>query len=395
MGRLNRKALFSSAITAGMLLASATATFAADPPAHSNAGGSETGRAHSASGQETAAQAPADAANSGGSDTGQSNAAAGQANAAENKTAAASNSNANENANPGGSGGGGGGGGASGPPTRPGPPGNNGTIKIDGVDFDSHPNNEPHVDCIFEIDFYGFDANQRVTVSFALQAPTTGGTITGTSPSGMTLDGDDNSYGGSERGLDGSLRYTLGFTGVTPHPKQGYHVKVTVNAPGAKGADTKHKVFWVKPCGGSPGGTVDNNPTTTTSSSTTTSSTTTSTTTTPTTIVTGGGSTSVGGTNVQNQASTTPVSSRLAVLGEVIERSPAAVAAVAAAPAVSGVNAGNTARVLGTTVERAALARTGLNALQLLTLAGLSLLAGVAAVRASRRQKPDAPHFPI
>src|SRR4029453_11982527 len=38
-----------------------------------------------------------------------------------------------------------------------GPPGNNGTVKIDGVAFDDHPNNEPHVGCIFQVDFYGYD----------------------------------------------------------------------------------------------------------------------------------------------------------------------------------------------------------------------------------------------
>src|SRR5688500_3559353 len=42
-------------------------------------------------------------------------------------------------------------------PNPSGPPGNNGTIKIDGTAFDSHPNNEPHVGCVFEVDFYGFD----------------------------------------------------------------------------------------------------------------------------------------------------------------------------------------------------------------------------------------------
>ena len=35
-----------------------------------------------------------------------------------------------------------------------------------------------------------------------------------------------------------------------PHPIQGYHVKLTVNAPGSIGADTKYKVFWVTGCRG-------------------------------------------------------------------------------------------------------------------------------------------------
>ena len=35
------------------------------------------------------------------------------------------------------------------------PPGNNGTVKVDGEPWDSTPNNEPHPGCTFEIDFYG------------------------------------------------------------------------------------------------------------------------------------------------------------------------------------------------------------------------------------------------
>ncbi|HVE47327.1 MAG TPA: hypothetical protein VNA57_11350 [Acidimicrobiales bacterium] len=392
---MNRKVLFCS-LTASLLIASATATLASDP-ADSNAAGSDVGVAKAAEGQANAAE------NQGNAAENQANAAENQANAAENQANAGNNNDpANGNVNAGG----GGGQEAQQPGNDNGPPGNNGTIKIDGVDFDSHPNNEPHVDCIFEIDFYGFDANQAVTVSFALQAPTTGGTITGTSPSGMTLDDDDNSFGGSERGLDGSLRYTLGFTGVTPHPKQGYHVKVTIHAPGAKGADVKHKVFWVEPCGAptptTTPTTIATTPTTIASTPTTIATTTPTTvaTTTPTTVATT--PTTVGGNQqAQNQVSPTPVNteSRLAVLGEVIERNRAEVVStqpgvVATVPAVAAVNAENTPRVLGTTVERAALARTGLDVLQLLTLGGIAVLAGLAAVRASRRKPARSHNFP-
>src|SRR5439155_16358467 len=38
------------------------------------------------------------------------------------------------------------------------PPGNNGTIKIDGKPFDDAPDNEPRPACVFQVDFYGFDA---------------------------------------------------------------------------------------------------------------------------------------------------------------------------------------------------------------------------------------------
>jgi hypothetical protein len=90
----------------------------------------------------------------------------------------------------------------------PNPSGNNGTIKIDDTPFDDHPNNEPHVGCVFQVDFYGYD----------------------------------------EADLDASETYTLDFTGIEPHPNQGFHVKLTINAEGSQGADVKHKVFWVTGC---------------------------------------------------------------------------------------------------------------------------------------------------
>ena len=131
-----------------------------------------------------------------------------------------------------------------------GPPGNNGTVKIDGVAFDDAPDNEPHVGCRFQVDWYGFDADAASDVTFELQAPTLGNP-----PLNFfkQLDGDDNSGGGSEAGLDGSQLYNLAplVAGVKAHPIQGYHVKLTINTTGAQGADVKHKVFWVTGCQGS------------------------------------------------------------------------------------------------------------------------------------------------
>lgn len=44
---------------------------------------------------------------------------------------------------------------------RKSPGGSNGTVKIDGLDldgtYDGHPNNEPHISCVFQVDLYGFD----------------------------------------------------------------------------------------------------------------------------------------------------------------------------------------------------------------------------------------------
>jgi hypothetical protein len=146
----------------------------------------------------------------------------------------------------------------------PNPPGNNGTIKVDGVPFDDAPNNEPHVGCTFQVDFYGYDEGDLFAdVTFESHPPT--GPVVTLLTDTVFIGEDDNSGGGSEAGLDASETYTLDFTGIEPHPNQGFHVKLTINADGSQGADVKHKVFWVTGCPP---------PVTTTSTSTTTSSTT-------------------------------------------------------------------------------------------------------------------------
>jgi hypothetical protein len=146
------------------------------------------------------------------------------------------------------------------------PPGNNGTIKVDDVPFDDHPDNEPHVGCTFQVDFYGFDEGDLFAqVTFEVQPPTGKDVVLLTDE--VFIGEDDNSGGGSEAGLDASETYTLDLTGFEQHPQQGWHVKLTVNADGSQGADTKHKVFWVTGCETPP-------PTTTTSTSTTSTSTT-------------------------------------------------------------------------------------------------------------------------
>jgi hypothetical protein len=129
----------------------------------------------------------------------------------------------------------------------PNPPGNNGTIKIDDVVFDDHPNNEPHVGCVFQVDFYGYDEGDLdATVTFRAHPPTGSGQVLLTDT--VFIGEDDNSGGGSQAGLDASETYILDLSGFTPHPQQGFHVKLTVNAEGSQGADTKHKVFWVQEC---------------------------------------------------------------------------------------------------------------------------------------------------
>jgi hypothetical protein len=136
------------------------------------------------------------------------------------------------------------------------PLGNNGTVKIDGRPFDTAPDNEPHVGCRFDVDWYGFDDDAVSNVEFALQPPTgTQVLLTDSVPLNMG-DNVDNEGGGSEAGWDASRMYNLGpainAAGVKAHPIQGYHVKLTINTqPTAQGADVKHKVFWVTDCQGS------------------------------------------------------------------------------------------------------------------------------------------------
>ena len=125
------------------------------------------------------------------------------------------------------------------------PPGNNGTIKVDGVDFDSHPDNEPHVGCVFQIDFYNFDQGDlNATVTFEGQPPTGGGTLL----TDQVPIGEDPAGGGND--LDASATYDLAeaLAGIAPHPVQGHHIRLTVEAQGSIGDETKHKVFWVEGC---------------------------------------------------------------------------------------------------------------------------------------------------
>jgi hypothetical protein len=154
----------------------------------------------------------------------------------------------------------------------PNPPGNNGTVKIDDVPFDDHPNNEPHVGCTFQVDFYGYDEGALdAEVTFEAHPPTQRDGDDQVLLSDTVFIGeDDNSGGGSEAGLDASETYTLDFTGIEPHPVQGFHVKLTIHAEGSQGADVKHKVFWVTGCGPSPT-TTTGGATTTTKGGTTTS----------------------------------------------------------------------------------------------------------------------------
>ncbi|HEX6676011.1 MAG TPA: hypothetical protein VF486_13390, partial [Actinomycetes bacterium] len=158
--------------------------------------------------------------------------------------------------------------------------------------------------CSFQVDFYGYDQGDlNATVTFEAQPPTERAgddqvLLTDT----VFIGEDDNSGGGSEAGLDASETYTLDFTGIEPHPVQGFHVKLTIHAEGSQGADTKYKVFWVQGCGGG-------QTTTTTGKETTTSGTTTTTSGKETTTTGQGTTTSAPGSSVGGSSSSAPGSS--------------------------------------------------------------------------------------
>ena len=124
-------------------------------------------------------------------------------------------------------------------PYTSGSPGNNGTVKIDGREFDDHRRNEPHPGCDFRVQFFGFDEGPdlHADVRFEGHAPTGGGTL-------LT----DRVFIGGGYTVTRVYNLSAALAGVEPHPKQGYHVKLYVNAEYSQGADTKHKVFWVQ-CG--------------------------------------------------------------------------------------------------------------------------------------------------
>jgi LPXTG-motif cell wall-anchored protein len=138
------------------------------------------------------------------------------------------------------------------------PPGNNGTVKIDGVEWDQHPDNEPHVGCEFQVDFYGYDEGDlEATVTFEAIDPTGGvdALLDGT----LTI-GEDPAGGGTDVDAEATYDLTESLAAITPHSQQGWHVKLTVHAEGSIGADTKYKVFWVSGCESTPPTSDDTTP---------------------------------------------------------------------------------------------------------------------------------------
>ncbi len=138
--------------------------------------------------------------------------------------------------------------------------GNDGTVKVDEVDLAAPPPaNDPHVDCIFDIEFFSFDDGLEAEVTFEGQSPTGHGTVLiNKDPVALeeTTGGGNDLVGQKEYDLS-SLVGQLG----DPHDNQGFHIKLTVEVP--KGthstAFSKYKVFWVT-CAPSPSPTPTETP---------------------------------------------------------------------------------------------------------------------------------------
>lgn len=130
------------------------------------------------------------------------------------------------------------------------PPGANGTVQIDGAPLAQRMGNEPHVPCDFAVDFHNFDDDEHANIVFTIHPPSS---ASGPGTEILRLDNvlvSDDPAGGANPDPDEVFEFNssqLGLDAFTPHPQQGFHVKLTVERIGPPGAG-KHKVFWVLPC---------------------------------------------------------------------------------------------------------------------------------------------------
>jgi LPXTG-motif cell wall-anchored protein len=145
------------------------------------------------------------------------------------------------------------------------PGGNNGTVKIDGVLVDSENDNdvdnEPHVPCTFEVEFFGFDLNQKADIKLYGHPPSSEQPRFDLLIDLQDQVVSDDSAAGADQDADRVFPFSvadLEEAGLEPHPNQGFHLRLDVFSPGLPGGQ-KHKTFWVEPCPPSPSGSSPSN----------------------------------------------------------------------------------------------------------------------------------------
>jgi hypothetical protein len=119
------------------------------------------------------------------------------------------------------------------------PAGNNGTVMVAGASLGD--GTEPHVGCAFAVEFFGYDEGD-LYADFTIVglAPTEEGTFVST----FVFVGEDPAGGATDLDASASVDLSGSFSG-SPQTEQGFHVRLTVHADGSRGADVKHKTFWV------------------------------------------------------------------------------------------------------------------------------------------------------
>jgi hypothetical protein len=261
----------------------------------------------------------------------------------------------------------------NGPGARAEGDGNRGSVKIRATGAETHPpSNQPHPGCLFDVHFFGFDAGSA-DVTFRAHPPTGGGDRPVLLSTSVDLEGArGNGLSAVLTAVD--LRPAFEAAGITPHDRQGHHVKLLVDAGGPGGA--KQKVFWIDcPVAGDDATTGAGEPT-------------------PTAGEAGAAEAEVLGAELERTLFAR-YASRAEVLRDLPHVDRAAVAgAVDVAPLATGLaTAGGDTEVLGVETTRAAgtqpgsLPRTGAGFDPLLVTALLTIVVGAAMVGLERRSR--------
>ncbi|MFE9691126.1 hypothetical protein [Micromonospora sp. NPDC005806] len=143
---------------------------------------------------------------------------------------------------------------ALGSPAFADPPGANGTVKIDGPAYQEDNRNEPHVTCEFQVEFFNFDKDEHATLIFEAWPPSAPDFHEVKRVENVLVSNDKASGGSYRNDPDEVFRFSaadLNLTAAMAHPKQGYHIKLTVDRQNHPEWTEKHKVFWLRPCGSS------------------------------------------------------------------------------------------------------------------------------------------------